>query len=212
METAVGEFAEAVGRDAAAFGLTLSDSDIQRLTDYYTLVMKWNARLHLIAPLSPQEFATRHVLESLLLLKHLPPNASIVDVGSGAGLPTIPCLLVRDDLSATLIESSQKKGVFLREALRAVRPSSRTAVVVARFEEVLAPQADFVTTRALDRFREILPELVEWASPNATFLMFAGMDVRKRIELLFSSAYVELIPQSEHRFLVIASRKSDFSD
>ena len=212
METAVGEFTKAVGRDAAAFGLTLSDSDIQRLADYYALVMKWNARLHLIAPLSPQEFATRHVLESLLLLKHLPPDASIVDVGSGAGLPTIPCLLVRDDLSATLIESSQKKGVFLREALRAVRPSSRTAVIVARFEEVLAPQADFVTTRALDRFSEILPELVEWASPNATFLMFAGMDVRKRIELLFSSAYVELIPQSEHRFLVIASRKSDFSD
>lgn len=211
METAVGEFAEVVGRDAAAFGLTLSDSDIQQLADYYALVMKWNARLHLIAPCSPDEFASRHVLESLLLLKHLPPNASIVDVGSGAGLPTIPCLLVRDDLSATLIESSQKKGVFLREALRAVSPSRRAAVIVARFKDVVAPQADFVTSRALDRFSEILPELVEWAPPNATFLMFAGPDVRKRIESLFSSAHIELIPQSEHRFLVIASRKSNFS-
>lgn len=210
METAVGEFSEAIARNAAAFGLTLSDRDIERLADYYALVMKWNARLHLVASCSPQEFAIRHVLESLLLLKHLPPNASIVDVGSGAGLPTIPCVLVRDDLSATLIESSQKKGVFLKEALRAVKPSSRTAVIVARFEEVPAPQADFVTSRALDRFSEILPELVQWASPNATFLMFAGMEVRKRVESLFSSAQVELIPRSDHRFLVIANRKSDF--
>ena len=79
METATGEFAEAIGRSAAAFGLTLGDREIQRLGDYYALVMKWNARLHLVAPCSPQEFATRHVLESLLLLKHLPLNAAIVD-------------------------------------------------------------------------------------------------------------------------------------
>src|SRR5436190_11472011 len=113
METTVAEFEKAIGREAAAFDLTLSESQIQRLSDYYALVMKWNARLHLTAPCSPQEFATRHVLESLLLLKHLPPKASFIDVGSGAGLPAIPCLLARDDLTATLIESSQKKGVFL---------------------------------------------------------------------------------------------------
>jgi 16S rRNA (guanine527-N7)-methyltransferase len=204
METTVAEFEKAVGYEAAAFDLALTESQIQRLTDYYALVMKWNARLHLIAPCSPKEFATRHVLESLLLLKHLPLNASIVDVGSGAGLPAIPCLLARDDLTATLIESSQKKGVFLREALRAVRPSSRAHLTVARFEDVPSPSADFLTCRALDRFSEILPRLVQWASPDTTFLLFAGMNVRKRIESLLSGAQVELIPQSNQRFLIIA--------
>jgi len=207
METTIGEFEEAVGRAAGAFGLTLLDDDVQRLTDYYALVMKWNSRLHLIAPCSPREFATRHVLESLLLLEHLPRNASIVDVGSGAGLPTIPCLLVRNDLKATLIESSQKKGVFLREALRAVRPSGRTQLTVARFEDIRSPQADFVTCRALDRFGETLPKLVEWAPPRATFLLFAGSTVRKQSESLFSSVQTEVIPQSERRFLIIAGRK-----
>ena len=207
METTTDEFTEAIGRAAGAFGLALRDRDIRRLTDYYALVMKWNARLHLVAPCSPQEFATRHVGESLLLLKHLPTRASIVDVGSGAGLPAIHCLLARDELTATLIESSQKKGVFLREALRAVRPAGRAQLVVARFEEVPAPPADFVTCRALDRFRGVLPQLVEWASPNSTFLLFAGETVRKRIQTLFSSVQVELIPQSEQRFLVIAREK-----
>lgn len=207
METTVGEFSEAVVRAGATFGLTIRDRDVQRLADYYALVMKWNERLHLIAPCSPTEFAIRHVLESLLLLKHLPLNASIVDIGSGAGLPTIPCLLVRDDLTATLIESSQKKGVFLREALRAVKPAGRAQLTVARFEDVASPRAGFVTCRALDRFEHTLPTLVEWAPPNATFLLFAGHTVRKRIESLFSNAQIELIPQSEQRFLVIARRE-----
>lgn len=204
METTAGEFAEAVGCEAVAFGLTLSDSNIQRLTEYYALIMKWNARLHLIAPCSAKEFATRHVLESLLLLRHLPLNASLADVGSGAGLPAIPCLLARDDLTATLIESSQKKGVFLREALRAVRPSGRAHLTVARFEDGPSPSADFVTCRALDRFSELLPRLIQWAPPDTTFLLFAGLNVQKRIESLFSGVQVELIPQSKQRFLIIA--------
>ena len=204
METAVVEFSKTVGRAEATFGLTIPVSDIQRLADYYALVMKWNERLHLVAPCSPREFAIRHVLESLLLLKHLPLNASIADLGSGAGLPAIPCLLMRDDLTAMLIESSQKKGVFLREALRAVRPPGRTQLTVARFEDVPSPRADFVTCRALDRFEETLPKLLAWAPASATFLLFAGHTIRKRIESLCSNAQAELIPQSEQRFLITA--------
>jgi 16S rRNA (guanine527-N7)-methyltransferase len=200
----VGEFSEALRQAGPTFGLTIGDREFQRLADYYALVMKWNARLHLVGPCSPAEFATRHVLESLLLLRHLPLNASIVDVGSGAGLPAIPCLLIREDLTAMLIESSQKKGVFLREALRAVRPLGRAQLTVARFEDVASPPAHYVTCRALDRFEDAVPKLIEWAPPNATFLLFAGHTVRKRIEQFFSKVQVELIPQSEQRFLIIA--------
>src|SRR3989441_9502661 len=120
MPTSIERFREALHDKSADFGVQLTDRDIERLSDYYALLLKWNPRLHLVAPCSPKEFATRHVLESLLLLRHLPPNARVVDVGSGGGLPIIPCLIVRADLSATLIESSPRKAVFLREALRNV--------------------------------------------------------------------------------------------
>jgi 16S rRNA (guanine527-N7)-methyltransferase len=204
MPTPLEEFSESIKGNAQEFGIESPADQIERLLDYFSLVMKWNERLHLVAPCSPEEFAIRHVLESLLLLRHFPLNAAIVDVGSGAGLPTIPCLLVRDDLKATLIESSQKKGVFLREALRAVKPAGRAQLTVARFEDIPPPRADFVTCRALNRFEDTLPDLIEWAPPNATFLLFAGHGVRKRIESLFSNVQVELIPRSEQRFLIIA--------
>ena len=89
MPTPLEEFNESVKANAQEFRIKLHADQIERLTDYYSLVMKWNERLHLVAPCSPQEFSIRHVMESLLLLGHLPVNASIVDVGSGAGLPEI---------------------------------------------------------------------------------------------------------------------------
>jgi 16S rRNA (guanine527-N7)-methyltransferase len=113
------EFEQATQANQSAFSLELTDGQIRRLTDYYQLVLEHNALLHLVAPCSADEFAVRHILESLMLLEHVPLNAKFADVGTGAGLPSIPCLIVRGDLSATLIESKVKKAKFLNEAIRA---------------------------------------------------------------------------------------------
>ena len=197
-------FSHALKDRAADFLVRLSDEDIERLSSYYGLLLKWNSRLHLVAPCSAAQFATRHILESLLLLRHLPRNARIADVGSGAGLPVIPCLIMRDDLRATLIESSQRKAVFLREALRALPNSESANVIVGRFEDTVFPEADFVSCRAIDRFQQLLPTLVAWASPLTTFLLFAGEALQPRIEGMLSSVQAEHIPASEQRLLFIA--------
>ena len=97
------KFEQTLSSRMASYGVELSSETLSQLTEYYRLLTHWNDRLHLVAPCAPEEFATRHVLESLLLLKHLPPDAKIADVGSGAGLPIIPCLIARGDLEATLI-------------------------------------------------------------------------------------------------------------
>ena len=102
------------------YAVDISEQTVTDLASYYSVLMRWNVRLHLVAPCSPEEFAQRHVLESLILLRFLQTNAGIVDVGSGAGLPIIPCLIARSDLRATLIESSPKKSVFLREVLNQI--------------------------------------------------------------------------------------------
>jgi 16S rRNA (guanine527-N7)-methyltransferase len=130
----------------------------------------------------------------LLLLRHLPGAATIADVGSGAGLPIIPCLIARADLEATLIESSQKKAVFLREALNAV--GRKASIIARRFEEIEAPPVSFVSCRALDQFMTKLPALIEWAPQGSTLLLFGGKG-------LLPNARKFLIPQSEKRFLFV---------
>jgi len=208
MPTPTEKFGQALWNNAAEFGIQLRAAEVTRLSKYYELLLKWNDRLHLVAPCSPEEFATRHVLESLLLLSHLPQKARVLDVGSGAGLPIIPCLIIRTDLSATLIESSPRKAVFLREALRDVSNREPAALTVARFEQTTAPKADFVTCRALDRFQRFLPALIQWAPPASTLLLFAGEELRKQVEILLPNAKAERIPRSDRRYLIVASQAS----
>src|SRR3954471_19517506 len=98
------EFTQAVLDHQSAFSLELTDAQIDRLFEFYEIIQEQNPILHLVGPCSVEEFVVRHILESLTLVKHLPQNAKLADVGAGAGLPSIPCLLVRDDLGARLID------------------------------------------------------------------------------------------------------------
>jgi 16S rRNA (guanine527-N7)-methyltransferase len=183
----------------SAYGVELSPETVAQLATFYSLLIRWNERLHLVAPCSPEEFATRHVLESLMLLEHLPQNAKIADVGSGGGLPIVPCLIARPDLEATLIESSQKKAVFLREALNAVGRSA--AIMAKRFEDIEAPDVEFVSCRALDQFIRKIRVLIDWAPRESTLLLFGGE------QLVNAKRF--LIPGSEKRYLFVYTDKTD---
>src|SRR3954468_7571500 len=99
-----GEFDKALAEHAGRFGVELGEEVRARLGDYFELVAAWNPRLHLVAPCPPTEFAERHVLESLTALPFIPDGANILDVGSGAGLPVMPCLIARTDVQAVLVE------------------------------------------------------------------------------------------------------------
>ena len=206
-ETSVAQFTIALQQNAEKFDVELTTPEIGRLQSYYALILKWNERLHLVGPCSAEEFATRHVLESLLLLRHLPSNASVADIGSGGGLPIVPCLIARPDIRATLVESSQKKAVFLREALRSISARESAQVAAVRFEEIEAPAVEFITSRALNRFTELLPRLVDWAPPASTFLIYGGEVLSEKLHLLFSESRAELIPQSDRRFLIVARKE-----
>ena len=201
----VGEFREALESEAGVYQTKITVEAIERLSQYYVLLTKWNPRLHLVAPCSPREFATRHVLESLMLLPHLPQAAKVADIGSGAGLPIIPCLIARPDITATLIESSKKKAVFLREALNRTETKSAT-VIAERFEETATPDVCFITCRALEQFAAKLAKLIEWSPHAITLLLFGGEELRKRIDEQGLGYSVVSLPNSNRRFLFTINR------
>lgn len=199
----VNKFEQSLVANMGSFNLDLPAETIKQLGEYYSLLTRWNDRLHLVAPCAPEEFAVRHVLESLLLLNHLPTNARVADIGSGGGLPIIPCVIARPDLQATLIESSQKKSVFLREASNQLHLNATT--IARPFEQIDPPPVSFVTCRALDQFMQKLPALIDWAPKGSTLLLFGGETLREELMKAKLNFELFLIPQSEKRFLFLAT-------
>lgn len=203
------DFAETLTSEAADYNLALSSEAVNRLVDYYDLINLWNPRLHLVATCAPGEFARRHILESLYAISHLPPHALLIDVGAGAGLPSIPCLIARPDVRGELIEASTKKSVFLREAVRKLNLSGAATIVNARYESLAAPTADALTCRALDDFPRALPRLLEWSASVSRLLLFGGASLAARLDE--STRYESyLLPNSERRYLfVIKTTRAD---
>lgn len=199
------EFTTAIKANQGTFGVELSDDAIGRLADYYELILEHNPILHLVGPCTSEEFATRHILESLTLLEHLPAGAKFADVGTGGGLPSIPCLLVREDLRAVLIESKEKKAKFLALAVESLGLKGRATVVNKQFQEADPADCESITCRALDKFTEKLPGLLKWKK-RRQMLLFGGPNLNDALLAQSVVFKASLMPLSEQRFLFVVNR------
>jgi 16S rRNA (guanine527-N7)-methyltransferase len=129
--------------------IPLSEVQIAQLYTHYELLIRWNQRMNLTTVKPGMEMVIRHYCESLFFAAHLPTalgGISLLDLGSGAGFPGIPMAILKPDWRVTLIESSQRKSVFLRESSRHL---SNVSVLSARMESVTR-QGDWVVARAVN--------------------------------------------------------------
>jgi 16S rRNA G527 N7-methylase RsmG len=99
---------------------------------HYELLLHWNAKINLTTVTELHEAALRHYCESVFLSTHL-TGGSVADVGSGAGFPGMPIAVMHPEWTVHLIESHQRKAVFLREACREL---SNVKVLATRAESV----------------------------------------------------------------------------
>jgi len=196
-------FIKALENNQKFFDVSLSEEKINALADFYEFVQKHNDILHLVAPSSPEIFAVRHILESLYLQKFLPQNAKFADIGAGAGLPSIPCLIFREDLSGVLVESKLKKADFLEQILTECNLGNRAEVFARQFEELEKPaDARFVTCRALDKFTKKLPKILKWKQ-KSDLMLFGGDNLAEELIRHAVKYQQKLLPQSERRYLFI---------
>jgi 16S rRNA (guanine527-N7)-methyltransferase len=98
-----------------ALGLDLRQSQQSALLDYLALLGKWNKTYNLTAIHEPERMLTHHILDSLAVVPHA-GDGSLLDVGSGAGLPGIPLAIALPDLRVTVMDASQKKCGFMQQA------------------------------------------------------------------------------------------------
>lgn len=169
--------AAAIARAVEEAGLAaLPAGAAEKFETYLELLLKWNARLNLTAVREPQGIIQRHFLECIQCaqeLAGLPEGATLLDFGSGAGLPGIPIAICRPEIRVTLAESQRKKAAFLREAVRTLGLAAE--VYDGRVEDMAAGRAfSVVTLRAVDKMAEACRTAWErvahegWVVPFAT--------------------------------------------
>jgi 16S rRNA (guanine527-N7)-methyltransferase len=181
----------------------LSSAQLQSISTYIDILIRWNARINLTAIRDPEDIVPRHFGESLFAARHLFPHTSSVppasgacpdagrvvkafdslaDIGSGAGFPGLPIKIWSPNISLTLIESNHKKAAFLSEVVRSLTLTN-VNIQNARAESLTAPSMtgsstesgfDVVTLRAVEHFTTILPTAAALVSPTGRLALLIG--------------------------------------
>jgi 16S rRNA (guanine527-N7)-methyltransferase len=186
-------------------GLTLPHGAQEKLEAYLVLLQKWNRVYNLTAIRDADEMVTHHLLDSLAVLPHLGAMRTLVDVGSGGGLPGLTFAICRPDLQVTSVEASQKKAAFQQQARIELGLTNvsihcgRIESVVGNFDAAIsrafAEIADFVRlsghlTSRLLAMKGTYPQLeldrlpTGWRVADTIKLAVPGLDAERHLIVL----------------------------
>jgi 16S rRNA (guanine527-N7)-methyltransferase len=159
-------------KGAAELGIELTPQQIEQFQRYSELLAEWNKRINLTGFTDYEEVQTKHFLDSLTIIPALAKqkdaaDLSIIDVGSGAGLPGIPLKIVLEQAEVVLLESVGKKTAFLEELVKQLHLDKvKVKVITGRAEEVAhQPECRERFSVAVSRALAKLPTLVELTLP-----------------------------------------------
>ena len=187
----------------------LTEDQLNKVSTYIDMLMKWNARMNLTAVRDPEQIVQRHFGESLFAARNLVARDSTVnaaDLGSGAGFPGIPMKIYAYGLHSTLIESHGKKATFLREVCREIK-FTNVDVFAGRAED-WGKTAELVTLRAVEKFELILPVAAALVAPRGRLALLIGAGQASAAEKVLRDSWLDSvpIPNSRERVLKIWQR------
>ena len=191
-------FAELIQKELQPW-LTLFEDQIRNLWEHYEVLLRWNDRINLTSIPPGEEMVIRHYCESVFFGAHMPGASgepSILDMGSGAGFPGVPIAILRPAWRITLLESHQRKAVFLRESTRGLPNIS----VLARRAESVPGRFDWVVSRGVDP-KEVLKNVPRLARSVGLML---GEDDFSAIQSFQDIAWSKLVrlPWGDRRLCV----------
>lgn len=160
--------------------IKLDENQIVSLRRYYELLVEWNQKMNLTALTEPEDVALKHFCDSILLLSYadIPLNSSLIDVGTGAGFPSLPIKIVRPDIKLCLLDSLNKRLIFLQEVVNELNLTD-VKIVHARAEDgarkkELRENFDFATSRAVAQLNVLSEYCLPYVKVGGAFLAMKG--------------------------------------
>jgi 16S rRNA (guanine527-N7)-methyltransferase len=170
----------------ADLGLVLADAQVSQLLAYQALIAKWNQVYNLTAVRDPQEMLTHHLLDSLAVVRplrqHLAGRATLLDVGSGAGLPGVVLAITSPDLAVTCVDTVAKKAAFIQQAAVSLGLPHLKGLH-ARVETLSGPY-DVISSRAFSSLPDFVKGSRQALAPQGVWMAMKGKHPQTELSAL----------------------------
>lgn len=170
----------------SALGLSLTHAQVTQLLDYQAMIAKWNQVYNLTALRDPQEMLTHHLLDSLAVVlplrRHLAGRATLLDVGSGAGLPGVVLAITHPELAVTCVDTVAKKAAFVQQVAVTLGLSNLKGLH-ARVETLAGPY-DVISARAFSSLPDLVAGSRQALAPQGMWLAMKGKNPQDELAAL----------------------------
>lgn len=161
------------------YGLELTQNQYQKFDIYADFLVDYNKNVNLTAITEPHEILVKHFIDSVLLIKYaeIPENAMLIDVGTGAGFPSVPLKILRNDIKITLLDSLAKRIVFLEKLCKKLGIDAEfihgRAENIAKLSEY-REKFDFSCARAVANFSVLSEYCIPFVKNSGHFFSMKG--------------------------------------
>lgn len=161
--------------------IILDENRIDKFYKYMNLLLEWNEKINLTAIIEPNEIILKHFIDSLTIAKYIEKGNKIIDVGTGAGFPGIPISIVKEDVNITLLDSLNKRIMFLNEVVKCLDLKQIEAIHgrVEEFAKKERESYDIATSRAVAPLNVLLEYLIPLVKVGGRCICMKGSNIEE---------------------------------
>lgn len=167
------------------FGIKLTERQLQQFEHYYNLLIEWNNKFNLTAITEPDAVIEKHFIDSVLPLRDL-KSQKVIDIGAGAGFPSIPLKIMNPDIELVMVDSVNKKVTFLQAVIE-VLELSNTRAIHSRVEDLginpnFREKFDIVVARAVASLNTLCEYTLPFVRLGGKFVAYKSVEVENEVE------------------------------
>lgn len=180
------DFFKEMQEKSTALGVRFFMEQAEQFFEYMNLLIEWNEKMNLTAIIEPSEIILKHFIDSITILKDIKDGSTVVDVGTGAGFPGIPLSIMNPTLKITLVDSLNKRLIFLQEVIKELNLKN-VKLIHARAEEFgrnkkYREKFDIATSRAVANLATLSEYLLPLVKINGQAISMKAGNASQEIE------------------------------
>ena len=168
------------------YQMNISEKALSQFMEYMDLLLDWNERVNLTAITDRKQIVLKHFIDSLVLVKYMDTEGKVIDVGCGAGFPGLPLKIANENMELTMLDSLNKRIVFLNEVVEKLS-ISKTQALHGRAEDTAFDKNhrqvyDIALSRAVGRLHVLCEYCLPFVKIGGVFVAYKGFDVEEELE------------------------------